>query len=299
MAATPPGLKFEEQGGPALRDLADIIRNFGDPREVTACCAVRRSTWPSATRMRTPRTSLSCTSQTARPSGLPRFMTYSRPSPSSQPAAQDSRCRRTRIRASASAEMPSATWLPGSRSKPSDSAYSRVLFYRTASLFALVMSKEIFGCAVAGCTVKAGSKRRSGWRSTAPPAPMTTTPNRPRTANRTKLTGRVGNSPRKYAAVRNTTRNCAAPISRWPRRRPLRPSPAGLTARYAGTRQAHTRRGSLGRRAPARDGQARENGIPRRLGRREDHRTRPGRGPRSRRPARVPGQPQMAGAWLS
>jgi serine/threonine-protein kinase HipA len=33
--ATPPGLKYEEQGGPALRDLAEVIRNFGDPRDVT------------------------------------------------------------------------------------------------------------------------------------------------------------------------------------------------------------------------------------------------------------------------
>ncbi len=33
--AAPPGLKYEEQGGPALRDLADVIRNFGDPRDVT------------------------------------------------------------------------------------------------------------------------------------------------------------------------------------------------------------------------------------------------------------------------
>ena len=32
------------------------------------------------------------------------------------------------------------------------------------------MSRQIFGCAVAGCTVRAGSKRRSGWRSTALPA---------------------------------------------------------------------------------------------------------------------------------
>jgi serine/threonine-protein kinase HipA len=33
--ATPPGLKYEEQGGPALRDLAGLLRNFGDPRDVT------------------------------------------------------------------------------------------------------------------------------------------------------------------------------------------------------------------------------------------------------------------------
>jgi serine/threonine-protein kinase HipA len=34
--ATPPGLKYEEQGGPALRDLASLLRNFGDPRDVTS-----------------------------------------------------------------------------------------------------------------------------------------------------------------------------------------------------------------------------------------------------------------------
>jgi serine/threonine-protein kinase HipA len=33
--ATPPGLKYEEQGGPGLRDFATVIRNFGDPRDVT------------------------------------------------------------------------------------------------------------------------------------------------------------------------------------------------------------------------------------------------------------------------
>ncbi len=31
----PPGLKYEEQGGPALRDLVAVLRNFGDPRDVT------------------------------------------------------------------------------------------------------------------------------------------------------------------------------------------------------------------------------------------------------------------------
>jgi serine/threonine-protein kinase HipA len=41
--ATPPGLKYEEQGGPALRDLADVIRNFGDPRDVTHL--LRRTTF--------------------------------------------------------------------------------------------------------------------------------------------------------------------------------------------------------------------------------------------------------------
>ena len=33
---------------------------------------------------------------------------------------------------------------------------------RTGSAYALVMSQEIFGCAVAGCTVRAGY-RRSNW----------------------------------------------------------------------------------------------------------------------------------------
>ncbi len=40
--ATPPGLKYEEQGGPALRDLARVIRNFGDPRDVASL--LRRTT---------------------------------------------------------------------------------------------------------------------------------------------------------------------------------------------------------------------------------------------------------------
>jgi serine/threonine-protein kinase HipA len=40
--ATPPGLKYEEQGGPALRDLASLLRNFGDPRDVTSL--LRRTT---------------------------------------------------------------------------------------------------------------------------------------------------------------------------------------------------------------------------------------------------------------
>jgi serine/threonine-protein kinase HipA len=34
--ATPPGLKYEEQGGPALHDLASLLRNFGDPHDVTS-----------------------------------------------------------------------------------------------------------------------------------------------------------------------------------------------------------------------------------------------------------------------
>ena len=44
--ATPPGLKYEEQGGPALRDFADVIRNFGDPRDVTSL--LRRTTFNMA-----------------------------------------------------------------------------------------------------------------------------------------------------------------------------------------------------------------------------------------------------------
>ncbi len=44
--ATPPGLKHQEQGGRALRDLADVIRNFGDPRDVTSL--LRRTTFNMA-----------------------------------------------------------------------------------------------------------------------------------------------------------------------------------------------------------------------------------------------------------
>jgi serine/threonine-protein kinase HipA len=33
--ATPPGMKYEEQGGPALRDLAGLLRNYGDQADVT------------------------------------------------------------------------------------------------------------------------------------------------------------------------------------------------------------------------------------------------------------------------
>jgi serine/threonine-protein kinase HipA len=33
--AMPPGMKYEEQGGPALRDLAGLLRNYGDPADVT------------------------------------------------------------------------------------------------------------------------------------------------------------------------------------------------------------------------------------------------------------------------
>jgi serine/threonine-protein kinase HipA len=43
---TPPGLKYEGQGGPALRDLAGVIRNFGDPRDVTGL--LRRTTFNMA-----------------------------------------------------------------------------------------------------------------------------------------------------------------------------------------------------------------------------------------------------------
>jgi len=42
----PPGLKYEEQGGPALRDFAGVIRNFGDPRDVTGL--LRRTTFNMA-----------------------------------------------------------------------------------------------------------------------------------------------------------------------------------------------------------------------------------------------------------
>jgi serine/threonine-protein kinase HipA len=44
--ATPPGLKYEEQGGPSLRDLASVLRNFGDPRDVTGL--LRRATFNMA-----------------------------------------------------------------------------------------------------------------------------------------------------------------------------------------------------------------------------------------------------------
>jgi serine/threonine-protein kinase HipA len=44
--ATPPAQKYEEQGGPALRDLAEVIRNFGDPRDVTNL--LRRTTFNMA-----------------------------------------------------------------------------------------------------------------------------------------------------------------------------------------------------------------------------------------------------------
>jgi serine/threonine-protein kinase HipA len=41
--ATPPGMKYEEQGGPALRDLAGLLRSFGDPADVTRL--LRRATF--------------------------------------------------------------------------------------------------------------------------------------------------------------------------------------------------------------------------------------------------------------
>jgi serine/threonine-protein kinase HipA len=44
--ATPAGLKYEEQGGPALRDFADMIRNFGDPSDVASL--LRRTTFNMA-----------------------------------------------------------------------------------------------------------------------------------------------------------------------------------------------------------------------------------------------------------
>jgi serine/threonine-protein kinase HipA len=44
--ALPPGLKYEEQGGPALRDFASVIRNFGEPSEVTGL--LRRTTFNMA-----------------------------------------------------------------------------------------------------------------------------------------------------------------------------------------------------------------------------------------------------------
>jgi serine/threonine-protein kinase HipA len=44
--ATPPGQKYEEQGGPTLRDLVTMLRNFGDPRDVTTL--LRRTTFNMA-----------------------------------------------------------------------------------------------------------------------------------------------------------------------------------------------------------------------------------------------------------
>jgi serine/threonine-protein kinase HipA len=44
--ATPPGRKYEEQGGPSLRDLAIVLRNFGNPADVTRL--LRRTTFSMA-----------------------------------------------------------------------------------------------------------------------------------------------------------------------------------------------------------------------------------------------------------
>lgn len=42
-AATPPGTKYEEQGGPSLRDLAGLLRSYGNPADVTRL--LRRTTF--------------------------------------------------------------------------------------------------------------------------------------------------------------------------------------------------------------------------------------------------------------
>jgi len=44
--ATPPGMKYEEQGGPALRDLVGLLRNYADPVDVTRL--LRRTTFNMA-----------------------------------------------------------------------------------------------------------------------------------------------------------------------------------------------------------------------------------------------------------
>ena len=44
--ATPPGQKYQDQGGPSLRDLATVIRNFGDPHDVAEL--LRRATFNMA-----------------------------------------------------------------------------------------------------------------------------------------------------------------------------------------------------------------------------------------------------------
>jgi serine/threonine-protein kinase HipA len=44
--ATPPGLKYEEQGGPSLRDLAGLLRSYGEPADVTRL--LRRTTFNMA-----------------------------------------------------------------------------------------------------------------------------------------------------------------------------------------------------------------------------------------------------------
>jgi serine/threonine-protein kinase HipA len=43
---TPPGMKYQEQGGPALRDLARLLRDFGDPRDLASL--LRRTTFHMA-----------------------------------------------------------------------------------------------------------------------------------------------------------------------------------------------------------------------------------------------------------
>ena len=44
--AVPPAMKYEEQGGPSLRDLAQLLRNVGEPRDVTSL--LRRTTFNMA-----------------------------------------------------------------------------------------------------------------------------------------------------------------------------------------------------------------------------------------------------------
>lgn len=44
--ATPPGMKYEEQGGPSLRDLAGLLRSYGEPADVTRL--LRRTTFNMA-----------------------------------------------------------------------------------------------------------------------------------------------------------------------------------------------------------------------------------------------------------
>ena len=80
--ATPPGLKYEEQGGPALRDFADVIRNFGDPRDVTGL--LRRTTFNMAVGNADAHAkNFSVLHEPGQPgrSGSPRSTTCSRPSP--------------------------------------------------------------------------------------------------------------------------------------------------------------------------------------------------------------------------
>jgi len=44
--ATPPGMKYEEQGGPGLRDLANLLRNYGEPADIILL--LRRTTFNMA-----------------------------------------------------------------------------------------------------------------------------------------------------------------------------------------------------------------------------------------------------------